>query len=153
MIGIFYCLLTLVFSDRYPLQKVDFICLQTTQTVDYFRASKLSRISPQTRQRISCRQLFFIDNYMWSITKKHGLWGKLSTTKCKNVKLSTTRSFPCEKRETAQLSTINCCRKHYVSDCFLSSVGLNHSVVDNYHIYVRICGQLICQKTNMTDRK
>ena len=62
---------------------------------------------------------------MWSTTKLDRLWDKLSTTKCENVKLSTTHNFPCEKgkllscRQSTVVDNVTC-------DCFLSSVGLHH---------------------------
>ena len=89
---------------------------------------------------------------MWSTTKKHSLFGKLSTTKCENVKLYMTTSccFPCEKGKLLS------CRQYIVdnvtSDCFLSYVGLNYLDVDNYNIYV-LSSQWIFQKKNTANRK
>ena len=51
--------------------------------------------------------LFFVDNYKWSTTKKHCLWGKLSTTKCENFKLSMTRSSLLKKESCSVVET-NC---------------------------------------------
>ena len=65
-----------------------------------------SRLKASTDKTISCRQLFFIDNYMWSTTKKHCLWGKLSTTKSENFQLSTTGSFCSETAHAVFVSKL-----------------------------------------------
>ena len=83
-----------------------FIDFKKDFKIDLCQVGKVYIVSAMLRN-VFLLLLFFVDNYKWSTTKKHCLWGKLSTTKCENFKLSMTRSS-LVKKESCSVVETNC---------------------------------------------
>lgn len=53
-----------------------------------FISDQMTQVNGSERSTIGGRQLFFINNYMWSTTKKISFVKQIVETKCENLKLS-----------------------------------------------------------------